>query len=67
MRTDAGALIWAIVLGVAGSLGLVVGLGHRLDWSLIAQLTPIGLLLVGAIGLVLSRGQHHTNPPEPPL
>lgn len=54
-QLDVGSLIWALILAAFAALAISIALGHTPDWSLIKILAPVYLILLGLLGLVLSR------------
>lgn len=54
-RFDATSLIWGLLFGTVLVCGLWQLTGHSLSWSFIRLGIPVLLIVLGALGLILSR------------
>ncbi|RCK68885.1 hypothetical protein DT076_13245 [Desertihabitans brevis] len=52
---DVGVLILGLIMLPVAALVVWTSLGLAVDWGTLAVLAPVGLVLVGGLGLVLSR------------
>lgn len=57
-RPDVGALLVGVVLLAVAGLVLWTSLGWTVDWGLVVVLAPIALIVLGVLGLTLSRRPH---------
>lgn len=56
-RVDVVALVFGLLLlGVSG-LSLWASFGGRIDWSMLKIAAPLSLVVVGILGLALSRNR----------
>jgi hypothetical protein len=61
-RVDVAALnVGLVCLGIA-TLALCTGFG-TVDWKLVSIVAPLGLVVIGLIGLLLSRNPRKGNSP----
>ncbi len=54
---DVVALVLGLLLSAVAAGALWLSFGRSLDWALIKLAAPFGLVVVGALGLALSRNR----------
>ncbi len=52
---DVVALVFGVLLSAAAAAGLWLSFIGPLDWSVMKIVAPLGLVVVGIVGLALSR------------
>lgn len=56
-RVDVVSLVVGLLLTAVAGLGLWAALGQTVDWDLIKVAAPLVLVVVGIVGLSLSRNR----------
>lgn len=56
-RPDVVALVFGVVISAVAALALWLSLGGAVNWSGLKIAAPLGLVVVGVLGLALSRNR----------
>lgn len=55
-RLEVSALMWGVFFACIAGFGGWIGLGRPVDWTLMKLAAPSALIIIGIVGLVVSRG-----------